>query len=224
MAKSTAALKSVEPSINHELLTKIAQESVKFVTKVEGESAGLTHNPPLIEVNLNVPDPLDSTRVLCRITPAGAQYLMHHINSNKETTQVTGSFEIISGAALPPVTRGRGGAGAPQKYPFDDMEVGQSFFVPSTAKVPNPLKSLGSTISQANLRYANQTGTKTVDRSKRGAKNKLVLDDNGHKIMETREVPVYEFTRKFTVRGVKGDQTYGNWTAPADGALVMRAK
>lgn len=223
MAKSNAALKAVEPSVNVELLTKIAQESVKFVSKSEAESVGINHNPPLIEVNLDHADPNDSFKVLCRILPAGAKYLMAHMNSNKETTEVnTGSFEIISDAVLPPVKRGGGGAGAPQKYPFDSLEIGQSFFVPATAKAPNPLKTMGSTISQANLRYATQTGTKTVERSKRGAKNKLVLDDDGHKIMEEKEVPVYEFTRKFTIRGVKGGTAYGNWTAPSDGALVMR--
>lgn len=224
MAKSTATLKSVEPSINHELLTKIAQESVKFVTKVEGESAGLTHNPPLIEVNLNHADPHDSTRVLCRITPAGAQYLMHHMNSNKETTQVT-EYEIFDNFEVTPTKRGRGGAGAPQKYPFDKLEVGKSFFVAATAKVPNPIKSLGSTISQANLRYAVQTDTKTVERSKRGAKNKLVLDDNGHKIIEQREVPVYDFKRKFTIRAVKeGEVNSRGFVAPGDGAVITRVK
>lgn len=222
MAKSNAAMKVVTPSVNVNLLRDIAQEKVKFVSKAEAETVGVAHNPPLIEVNIGMPDPNDAHKVLCRITPAGAMYLQ---SENKETVVNTGQFEIISGAALPPIKRGGGGgAGAPQKYPFDAMAVGQSFFVAATPKVPNPLKSLGSTISQANLRYATQTGTKTVERSKRGAKNKLVLDDNGHKIMEEKDVPVYEFNRKFTVRGVKGGQTYGDWTAPADGALVMRAK
>ena len=226
MAKSNAALKSVQPTINVELLTKIAQESAKFVSKTEAESVGVNHNPPLIEVNIQHSDPNDSSKVLCRITPAGAQYLMHHMNSNKETNQVT-EYEIFDNFEVPTTKRGRsgGGAGAPQKYPFAKLEVGKSFFVAATAKVPSPIKSLGSTISQANLRYATQTGTKTVERSKRGAKNKLVLDDNGHKIMETREVPVYDFERKFTIRAVKeGEVNSRGYVAPADGAVVTRVK
>src|SRR5579862_2092398 len=153
MSKSNAALKAVEPSVNISLLTKIAQESVKFVSKSEAESVGVGANPPLIEVNIQHPDPNDSSKVLCRITPAGAQYLMAHMNHTNEVKQVTGSFEIMDGIDLPPAKRGgRGGAGAPQKYPFDSMNVGQSFFVPATEKVPHPEKSLGSTLSQANLR------------------------------------------------------------------------
>lgn len=223
MAKSSAATKSevfVEPTVNRAFLANIAQGKVRFVSKAEGEVL-LTHNPALIEVNLNQVDPLDSTKVACRVTPEGAAFLTataSPIHEEKTTMQ----FEVITDAVLPASKRGGGGGGAPMKYPFDKLEVGNSFFVPASAKLPNPLKTLGSTISSANLRYATVTGSKTVTRAKRGVKNKLLLDTNGEKIMETKEVPVHEFHRKFSIRGVEAGKSYGNWVAPADGALIAR--
>jgi hypothetical protein len=223
MAKSSAALKEVENYVDHGLLLKITHGTVKFVTKTEGESVGLLHSPPLIEVNIGMIDPEDPMKVLCRITPAGAQYLTANNNFN-EVNPVTSGYEVITNAVLPSSKRGGGGGGAPIKYPFDKLEVGNSFFVPATAKLPNPLKTLGSTISSANLRYANVTGEKVVTRAKRGEKNKLVLDANGDKIMETKTVPVYEFTRKFSIRGVEAGKSYGSWVAPDNGALIARVQ
>jgi hypothetical protein len=222
MVKSNAALKSVEPAINRDLLTKIAQGSVKFVNKDEAVSVGVDYDPPLIEVNLTQSDSSDSNKVLCRITTHGANYLQ---NEPKETKVVT-QYAIIKNAVLPPRRRGGfGGHGAPQRYPFDSLEVGDTFFVPVSEKVPDPVKSLGSSISVANLRYAVDTGeTRDVERSVRGAKNKLVLDENGKKIMETKTVPVLDFKRKFTIRGVQGGKIYGGYTAPSDGALIGRIK
>jgi hypothetical protein len=133
---------------------------------------------------------------------------------------------VISGAVLPASKRGSGlGGGAPVKYPFDKLEVGGSFFVPISEKLPNPVKTLGSTVSSANMRYAKETGeTKEVERAKRGVKNKLVLDANGNKIIEKKIVPVYSFERKFEIRGVEAGKVCGSWTAPATGALIQRTK
>ena len=86
------------------------------------------------------------------------------------------------------------------------------------------MKTLGSTISSANIRYADKIGEKEVTRAKRGEKNKLVLDANGQKIMETKAVPEYKFNRKFSIRGVEAGKTYGNWTAEANGALIQRVE
>jgi len=224
MAKSNAALKEVvTDKIDHAFLAKIAQGKITHVSKAEGEDL-LTHNPALIEVNINQPDPNDSTKVACRITRAGESFLIVNASPINEVSPVTGGFEVITNAVLPASKRGGGGGGAPMKYPFDKLEVGNSFFVPATAKLPNPLKTLGSTISSANIRYANVIGEKEVTRAKRGEKNRLVLDDNGAKIMETKTVPQYEFTRKFSIRGVEAGKTYGGWVAPANGALIARVQ
>ncbi len=212
-------------NIDRGLLANIAQEKVQFVSKSEGEAL-LMHVPPLIEVNLAMTDPTDVTKVRCRITSAGASFLTNHVNPLNEVkeTPVVSNFGIIDGAVLPVSKRGGGGGGAPIKYPFDQIQVGQSFFVPATAKLPNPLKTLGSTISSANIRYADKIGEKEVTRAKRGEKNKLVLDANGQKIMETKTVPEYKFNRKFSIRGVEAGKSYGNWTAEASGALIQRVE
>lgn len=223
MAK--AAKNPTAASIDRVLLANVAQEKVQFVSKSEGEAL-LMHVPPLIEVNLAMTDPADATKVRCRITTAGASFLTNHVNPLNEIkeTPVVSNFGIIDGAVLPVSKRGGGGGGAPIKYPFDQLQVGQSFFVPATAKLPNPLKTLGSTISSANIRYADKIGEKEVTRAKRGEKNKLVLDANGQKIMETKTVPEYKFNRKFSIRGVEAGKSYGNWVAEASGALIQRVE
>jgi hypothetical protein len=228
MAKSATARK-IEPAdnnniVNLQLLSEIALGKVRYVAKTPDAEVLLLHNPPLIEINIHEPDPSDKSKVACRVTTAGAALLTANQNPVIEKVENKMSYEIIDDAELPPIKRGGGGGGAPTKYPFDQLEVGKSFFVPATAKLPNPLKTLGSTISSANHRYAKVTGEKVVERSKRGARNKLVLDANGNKIMETKTVPTYEFTRKFTIRGVKAGVEYGKWVAPADGALIARVR
>ncbi len=93
------------------------------------------------------------------------------------------SFAIEDGIELAPVTgRGRGG----ETYPFDQLNVGQSFFVPNTAEKPNVAKSLASTVSSATRRYAEEIpGQTRVDR-------------------KGNTVPAIKETRKFVVRAVDG--------------------
>lgn len=222
VAKRLVAVENDELTVNMTLLSEIALGKVRYVAKTQDAEILLMHNPPLIEINIHEPNPSDSSEVACRVTTAGAALLTANQNSVIEEKHNMSNFEVITDAVLPPIKRGGGGGGAPTKYPFDNLQVGNSFFVPATAKLPNPLKTLGSTVSSANHRFATVVGEKEVERSKRGERNKLVLDANGHKIMEVKTVPVYQFTRKFTIRGVKAGVKYGNWTAPADGALIAR--
>lgn len=131
------------------------------------------------------------------------------------------SFEIIDGLDLGKQRRGgRNGSGA--KYPIEKLAVGQSFFVAASEKVPDPLKTLGSAVTAVKMKYATQTGTEVKTLPKRGGKNKVVVDENGNKIMEQRQVKVYQFSRKFTLRGMKSGQIVGSWVAPGKGVLVQR--
>jgi len=133
------------------------------------------------------------------------------------------AFAIIDGAVLPPSKRGSGRVAGPSKYPFDDLQPGQTFFVAADAETPNPLKTLGSAVSNATNKYRVDTGkTKEVVRTKRGEGNKAVLDSSGAKVRETATVPVYEYKRKFSIRGVKAGQVCGSYTAPMDGVLIGR--
>lgn len=216
MAKKPAA-----PKFDVVVLTDIQARG--FVTKDKGLPL-LNANPPLIEVNVDV---TQGDEAQARLTDAGTKYLADNqpkaASSASNGAAAVSPYAIITNAVLPPSKRGNKGGGAPTQYPFDALEIGQTFFVPVSEKHPDPVKTLGSTVSSANMRYAEDTGEKReVNRAKRGEGNKAVKDAAGNKVMEKVTVPVYKYTRKFSIRGVKGGETYGQWVAPADGALIAR--
>jgi hypothetical protein len=219
-----APKKKVESAtVNTALLHAIKVGNVTHVSQAEAVEAGLQHNPPMIEVNTDPAGIVDG-KAPVRLSEAG---IAHVVATTQAPVEQPSGFQIMSGVELPVVKRGRsagnGGGGAPKKYPFDQLEVGQTFFVPATEKQPDPVKSLGSTISSQNMRYAEKTGeTKMVERTKRGEGNKAVLDAAGNKVRETKQVDVYRFTRKFTIRGAEAGKQYGNWTAPSNGAIIGR--
>jgi len=209
-------------AVNTELLAAIKSGKVTHVTQAEAVEAGLQHVPPLVEVNID-PSAIVDGKAPVRLSEAGHKY----IPANAETASAPAAspYTIMSGVVLPASKRGGGGGGgAPKKYPFDQLEVGQTFFVPASAAVPDPVKKLGSTVSSANMRYAVETGeTKEVERTKRGPGNKAVVDPaTGQNVREKKTVPVYKQTRKFTIRPVVGGEKYGDWTAPANGAVIGR--
>jgi hypothetical protein len=185
-------------------------------------AAGLQHQPALIDVGAV---DISSGMAPVRINEAGSAYLASAAAPVAQAaSNGADNFAIITNAVLPPSKRGNTGGGAPVKYPFDKLEIGASFFVAVSEKLPDPVKTLGSTVSSANMRYAHETGeTKEVTRAKRDGR-KAALDSNGQKIMETKQVPVYKFDRKFSIRGVEAGKTYGGWTAPANGALIARTE
>jgi len=91
-------------------------------------------------------------------------------------------------------------------YPFEQLEIGQLFFVPATKERPDPAKSLASTVSTASKRFATIDGEREV-KNKKGA---------------ARMVPNYVYQRKFSVATIKKDSVCGDFTAPEDGAIVIR--
>lgn len=177
----------------------------------------------LIEVNTAINNPADASEVACRSTDAGKAKAA----APAEVAKSHGNYAVITGAVLPPPKK-RGntsGSGAPTKYPFAELEVGASFFSANTEHAKgDAVKALGSTVSAQNDKYAEPTGEmKTVTRAVRDPQTKKAkLDEAGHKITETVQLPVKKYNRKFTIRPVTGGQTYGSWVAPADGALIAR--
>ena len=210
------------------LLSRIAVGVTEYVSKTEGYDLVKAE---LIEVNVDILDPSDSTKVACRITPAGAEYL-ENLENNTVTainTETTPKYGIIHGAVLPePKRRGNpNGSGAPTKYPFAELPVGGMFFSADTEhKKGSALKALASTVSAQNDKHSEPTGEKRViTRAMRDPKtHKAVLDEQGNKVTETVELDVKAYNKKFTIRAVEGGKHYGNWVAPADGALVARIK
>ena len=98
-------------------------------------------------------------------------------------------FQIENDVPVPAISgRGRGG----NVYPFDQLEVGQSFFVANSESKPNAAKSLASTVSSATARYA------------------VPAEDGSTKTNKKSEVvPVLVETRKFVVRSVEEDGVKG---------------
>lgn len=220
MAKKAKVVASAETSVNVALLQAIGVGQMTHVSQEDGLPL-LQHNPPLIEVNTN--DIVDN-KAAVRLTADGAKMIGVEtaVNVSSDVALNGSGYAIISNAALPAAKRG-GRGGAPVQYPFDKLDVGQSFFVPISAKHPNPVKTLGSTVSSANMRFSVETGEmKTVQRTKRGEKNKAVVDAAGNKVREQVTVPVRKQGRKFSIRPVKAGVKYGEWMAEADGALIAR--
>lgn len=171
----------------------------------------------LIEVNTNDVD--KNGAAAARLTDKGLEGM-----GNKNAGENASTFALITNAKLPESKRGFGRTAGVSKYPFAQMEVGNSFFVAdSEFEDGNALKKLTSTVSNMNNKYRTDTGqTETKERTKRGEGNKAVVDADGKKVKETVTVPVYKQDRKFNIRGVKGGIKYGEWTAPSDGALIGR--
>ncbi len=201
-----------------------------YVGQVAGQPM-LAHVPPLIEVNLEVKNPADGSEVICRSTQAAKDYLAAHAG---DATKSTGNYQIMTGIALPELKR-RGntsGSGAPTKYPFADLPVGGVFFSGNSEhNKGDAVKALGSTVSAQNDKYSKtkvengQEVFKSVTRAVRDkVTKKAKFDAEGKKVMETVQLPVKEYERKFTIRPVPAGYQSGDWVAPEAGALVARTK
>lgn len=218
---------SVDVAKLKEIVEATAAGTAVYVGQVVGQPM-LAHNPPLIEINTAVQNPADPTEVICRSTPAAADYL----KAAPATSGDKLKYAIITNAELPaPKKRGNSsGSGAPTKYPFAELEVNASFFsANSEHKNKDAVKALGSTVSAQNDKYSEQVvkdgvpQTKTVTRAVRDKNTKKAkLNPDGSKVTETVELPVKKYNRKFTIRPVEKGKTYGGWTAPESGALIAR--
>jgi hypothetical protein len=121
------------------------------------------------------------------------------------------TFAIDEAIPLPATTGRRSREGG---YPFDKLEVGQSFHVAATADNADPVLRLQSSVSAAKARYAVETGETeivTVKEYLRDGKG-YVKDENGKRVVvattsETR--PVMKATRNFTVKAVDASDPRG---------------
>jgi hypothetical protein len=151
-----------------------------------------------VECNIAMTNPDDAKQVAVRATPTGMAYdpveQAQPEGTEPMETPAT-AFAIEDGVKIPAIKRT---GSATSVYPFDALAVGQSFFVPATEEMPNPGKSLASTVSSASKRYATENGTRTINR-----RNK----ESGE--MEQVEVPAYDYERKFMVRSVEEDGVKG---------------
>lgn len=136
---------------------------------------------------INVNDAMRSNdQIPAMATEQGKQAIMTEATETVQP-QTAGKFALVTIPRPAPQKRTRAARKPVEsKYDFDSLaapdENGNvsALFVPATEKMPDPVKSLSSTVSQANRRYAKVIG----------------LDKNGHR--------VYEYTRIFKVAPAPG--------------------
>lgn len=109
-------------------------------------------------------------------------------NENAAAPAVASNFAVVADIPMPGASRG---GRSTETYPFDKLEKGQSFFVAATEAKPNPAKSLASTVTSANERYAEEIPGETRTNRK------------GNVVPATRQI------REFAVRTVADGAPWG---------------
>ena len=205
--------------VNMSLLASIASGATTRISQADGL--------PLVEagyIQVNTSDVVDGNAA-CQITDAGKAILPGGSAAKAAfANSDTPLYAVMTNVPFVPNEKKRAGrSGAKTIYPWATMEVGNTFFVPVSAKHADPFKSMTSAVSSANMKYSEPTGEKkTVTRAKRGPGNKAVLDASGAKVMETKEVDVMRSVRKFDLRPIVVGDKFGDHTFDQAGALVAR--
>lgn len=203
------ALKKASISLLGTIATAMAAEP--FYAMASEKEAKELIDGKLAEFN---PEIRDGDKIAIRLTDEGLNMAKANDSNNTDNTgtdtgasAAASSFAIIDNAKLP--SAARGGRNGPV-YPFDDLNVGQSFFVPATADKPEPAKSIASTATSAAKRFAEP-----------------VKNPDGSPVMEeytvrgeTKTREKLNYTRRFAVKSVEKGKTYGEWTAPENLSLI----
>lgn len=159
-AASASATPATAPTFVYSL------ESVIEATKNDSfvYTASAFHDPLIksgdVEINKTLEN--DAGEFATRAT---AKHLQQNESTNTVNQTVTiapasadkPKFEVESGVAIPEFTRKSSGlrAGRSAIYPFDNLAVGQSFFVPNVGdKVA--AKAMASTVAGANVRFSEE--------------------------------------------------------------------
>jgi hypothetical protein len=132
---------------------------------LEYKPNGATTPTPLVEQNPGIPDPSDPTKFATRATPDGIALSNANPPQAKIEHKPRGPapvFEMEFTSSVPERKRGS----AETIYPFAAMPAPDlsdpanhryaQFYVKATEAMPNPAKSLNSTVSSANRRYASE--------------------------------------------------------------------
>lgn len=197
-------------------LTKLEKEALAALPRIvqatqENDGTGYTFTDEfthtylveqgLVEVNPDIKN--EAGAIATRATQKGVETVMAtDANKNEGTAVVeeTG-FAIETGIEIPAIKRGFGARTGASKYPFDKLEVGQSFFVPASEKRPDPVKALASTVASAMAKYD------VPDLDEAGVqKTKEVTNP---KTKEKRTVPATKRVRVFTIRAAEVNGTKG---------------
>lgn len=164
----------------------------------------------------------DGDTAAVSLTDAGRAELAAGNGGDNTTaaTSAASSFDIDDAVPMPTDTARRGRSGG---YPFDKLEIGQSFHVAKSADNEDPAARLASSVSGARVKFSvpdgDKTETVTVKTYKRGEDGKYIKDADGKRVVDTETTetrPVLKLTRDFTVKSVGADDPRG------EGARVWR--
>lgn len=170
-----------------------ASESGIMFAQAENKDVKALVAANLIEQNPGVANPDDETEIATRATGAGIELNGGSTSTEANTTTPKAaaekqSFAIVADVSIPAAKRG--GRTGTESYPFAQLPLNGSFFVPKTDSRPEPVKSLASTVATANDRYSKETGEVRVNR-------------------KGNEVPVKEAERRFEMRAMADGAPWG---------------
>lgn len=180
MAAKKSTRKTAVPSLDMAAIVAATQAGSFVYTSPEAHAKALEAD--LVEINPSVVN--EAGEIATRATAKGIESMNAPVTPAAEAAKSKPQFQIEDGIPLAPVV-GRGRTGG-ETYPFDKLAVGQSFFVPNSAEKPNVAKSLASTVSSANRRYAEEIPGQTK------------TDRKGNTVPATKQL------RKFVLRAVEG--------------------
>lgn len=197
------------------------QTAASGIAYVDAHAAAPLVAAGLIEINPNLRD--DAGNVAARPLPTATLK-----EPEMTTTSPPSATPAASASAfaiedfVPDMTGLRRRGRQAETYPFAALGVNQSFHVPASAAMPNPAKSLASTVSSAMARYAVETGERenvNVNVYALDSAGKRVKDADGHYVktgitVESR--PVMRRERVFAVVPVDATDRHG------PGARVVR--
>lgn len=165
--------------------------------------------PTFLTIKDDTKDPMGNVQVFATSSGVAAvESLGSTVSTPAVSTPATPKPTFVLETGFTPAPSKRGGGLKGSIYPFEAMQNGTSFFVPmskdeATGELVNPAKTLGSTVSSANKRFA-AVYPATVGR-----------DKTPH---AKAGQPTGQDGRKFTVRAVKA----GENGEKADGARIYR--
>lgn len=192
----------------------------------------------LIEVNADTPneDGLIPARAKPSATAflnggqaAGAAQAPAAAGSASRTVTAGQTFDIDTDVEIPAIKRG-GGLNTASVYPFASLTtVGMSFHVKKTDDMPDPMKTLSSSVSNYNNKFATPVKdfggntvkeTVKVNEAQRDANGNVITGPDGKRVMIGKEVTrdKLDYSQFYVVRRVGADDKRG------EGARVFRTK
>ena len=198
-----------------EYLKKFLKDGPVYMTQEEGSA--------LAEMGLIIPDvartsPINPNAVLVSLTEAGQERLDKMTEPEKPLPPVAppifdriappftpvevikSAVQIDSDVPIPQLIRPKSSKIKKKRYPFDQLEIGQSFHLPLTEDQPKPWKTVAPFLTAENSRSKVPVEPHEMVKV---TKKRIVVDDKGEKMKEKGKL-VYE---KYEVEELKTAQT-----------------